>query len=117
MSFLFNRFNTPDYGELDTAAYHDNFYRKHIDHALIDVRTPAEFQGGHLPGATSIPLHELAARIGEIPQDKPVVIVCATGNRSGAAAGALLRAGYDAERVFNLRGGTMMWMMNGLPLE
>ncbi|PJF39542.1 MAG: transferase, partial [Phototrophicales bacterium] len=77
--------------------------------------TPSEFKNGHVPGAINIPLDQLQARIDEIPTDKPIVVICASGNRSQTGAKRLANAGYD--RVYNLKGGTMSWMMAGLPIE
>lgn len=61
---------------------------------VIDVRSPAEFHAGAHPGALNIPLQELAGRLGEIPRDRPVVLYCASGARSGMALAMLRRAGY-----------------------
>ena len=61
---------------------------------LVDVRTPAEYAAGHIEGAVNIPVHELAERIGEIPADEPVVVYCASGNRSATAAEVLRDKGY-----------------------
>jgi rhodanese-related sulfurtransferase len=79
----------------------------------IDVREPQEWDAGHLDGAILIPLGELQARAGELPRDRPLVIVCRTGARSGYAADALVAAGYDAG---NLAGGLFAWNAAGLPL-
>lgn len=69
--------------------------------ALIDVRTPGEYQAGHLPDARNVPLDRLMARPHEAgPRDRPVVLYCASGTRSGLAARALRRAGYGT--VVNL---------------
>ncbi len=107
---------TASYQSIQCPDYH-RLMTQDEQHTLIDVRTPGEFNGGHLPGAVNIPLNEFAARVNDIPQDRKVVLVCATGNRSGVAADALVRAGYPSEQVYNLVGGTMGWMMQGLPLE
>jgi phage shock protein E len=61
---------------------------------IVDVRTPDEFRDGAYPGATNIPLSDLARRMGEIPKDKPVVLYCASGARSASAARAMKQAGY-----------------------
>ena len=62
---------------------------------LLDVRTPGEFAGGHLPNAVCIPLGELAARVGELgSKDRAVVIYCASGVRSASAGGLLRGAGF-----------------------
>ena len=53
---------------------------------IIDVRTVTEFDGGHFPGSKNIPLHILPAKVNEIKKwNKPVVVVCASGMRSGQA--------------------------------
>ncbi len=63
--------------------------------SLIDVRTPEEFQGGHLPGAKNIPLGELAGRTDELgDKSGSIVLYCRTGMRSGAARRVLSRAGF-----------------------
>jgi phage shock protein E len=61
---------------------------------IIDVRTPAEFAGGAYPNAKNIPVQEIAGRLGEIDRDKPVVLYCASGGRSGAATQFLKQQGY-----------------------
>lgn len=81
---------------------------------VLDVREPAEFATGHLPNARNIPLAELAARAGELPANKPVLVCCATGARSNGASGALRKAGR--EQVFNLAGGLQAWRQAGLPV-
>ena len=62
---------------------------------LLDVRSPSEFSGGHIDGAINIPVGELAGRLSELPRDRPVVVYCASGNRSGAATKVLLGAGFE----------------------
>jgi rhodanese-related sulfurtransferase len=84
------------------------------EHVLIDVRTPQEYNSGHIAGAVNIPLQELSSRQSEIPQDTPVVLYCRTGNRSGQAATMLADAGYS--NLYNL-GGTVQWTGAGYPLQ
>lgn len=62
---------------------------------LLDVRTPAEFAGGHLPGAKNIPVQDLAARMRELPEGASVVVYCRSGARSAAAAQLLRGRGHD----------------------
>ena len=83
---------------------------------ILDVRSAAEFAGGHLPGAKNIPLAELASRIGELDKmkSKSIVVVCQSGARSARAAGVLGKAGFDD--VINLDGGVSAWQTQGLPL-
>jgi phage shock protein E len=61
---------------------------------VVDVRSPREYEGGAYRGAINIPLPSLAARLREIPKDRPVVLYCASGMRSASAARVLARAGY-----------------------
>lgn len=81
---------------------------------IVDVREAWEFGAGHVPGAVNIPLDELVSRLDELRE--PVVLVCASGNRSGMAAQYLTaRAGFG--RVANLAGGTYLWVARGKPVE
>jgi rhodanese-related sulfurtransferase len=79
----------------------------------IDVREPAEYLAGHVPGARLLPLSEVAARADELPRSGPVYLICATGNRSLTAADLLIRRGFDARSV---RGGTSAWEAAGYPV-
>lgn len=62
---------------------------------VLDVRSAGEFRGGAYPGAKNIPLQELSRRMGELPPNKPIVVYCASGARSGMAARMLAKAGRD----------------------
>ena len=65
-------------------------------HTIVDVRTPGEFMGGHVAGSINIPLHEIKERIDEIKAlPQPIILCCASGNRSGQAAAFLLSQGID----------------------
>ena len=65
---------------------------------VIDVRTPAEFMGGNVAGSINIPLHEIQRRVNEIKQiQQPIVLCCASGNRSGQATAFLRSNGIDCE--------------------
>lgn len=81
---------------------------------LIDVREPDEYTSGHVPGARSIPLGEVAARVEECVQGgETTYFICRTGGRSGNACGLLAGLGHD---VVNVAGGTMAWIMSGRPV-
>ena len=80
---------------------------------VIDVREPYEYASGHVAGATLVPLASLPAHAAGLPSDQPVYIICATGNRSLAAARFLGGRGVDAKSV---AGGTSRWMARGLPV-
>ena len=63
---------------------------------IVDVRTTAEFQGGHVPGSINIPLQEIVARIDEVKALKsPLVLCCASGGRSGQVHGYLAQNGIE----------------------
>lgn len=75
---------------------------------LLDVRTPAEFGRGHLPGATLLPLGQVArAAAGVVPPDRPVVVYCQHGARSAQAVGRLRQQGFT--QVRHLTGGLRAW--------
>lgn len=81
--------------------------RKPDEYTLLDVRQDWEYEEFHIPGAQLIPLTELQDRQDEVPRDKPVLVYCASGGRSMAAAALLNGQGYD--EIFNLVGGAMAW--------
>jgi len=60
---------------------------------VVDVRSEAEYAGGHIPGSSNIPLPHLAARLGEIPADRPVAVHCEGGYRSAIAASLFQQPG------------------------
>ncbi|RPH69460.1 MBL fold metallo-hydrolase, partial [bacterium] len=82
---------------------------------VVDVREPWEYQQGHVPGAVLIPLGQLSARVNELDPEKPVAVICASGNRSQSAAALLGQKGFKT--VYNISGGTGAWMYSGLELE
>ena len=73
---------------------------------ILDVRTDAEFNAGHAPGALHIPVDELASRVQEVPEGKPVLIICRSGMRASNAYKILRKAGRDAENLWFLSGYT-----------
>lgn len=73
---------------------------------IVDVREPGEYAQGHIPGSKLIPLGSLPGRMGEIPSEREIVLVCRSGARSNSAAKHLLGAGY---KVANLNGGMIGW--------
>ena len=77
---------------------------------VIDVRTPEEFQGGHIPGSVSVPLSEIE-RLGEAPQKGRIVLCCARGARSMKARDILISRGV--KDVIDLKGGIGEWVRAG----
>ena len=80
---------------------------------LLDVREDDEWAAGHVPGATHIPLGQLGARTGELPQDDAIYVICRSGVRSARAAHALGDAGW---RAVNVAGGMQDWAQAGRPM-
>jgi len=78
---------------------------------ILDVREPDEWIESHIPGATLIPLGELASRVDEVPQNQEVVVVCRSGNRSQQGRDILLSAGF--ENVTSMAGGVNQWKAAG----
>ena len=76
---------------------------------LLDVREPAEYAAGHLPGALLLPLGELAARAAELPTDRELVLYCQRGGRSATAAAQLRNLPGWQTRVSELAGGYDAW--------
>jgi len=84
---------------------------------VLDVREANEYAAGHLPRARHIPLPELGNRVEEIGKykEKPVIVTCQGGMRSGRAARLLKAAGFTA--VYQLKGGIAAWQQASLPVE
>jgi rhodanese-related sulfurtransferase len=82
---------------------------------LVDVREQHEFDEVRAPGAVLMPMSSLAARAGELPSDRPLMIVCHSGSRSAAVTGYLARAGRTD--VVNVAGGMDAWERGGLPVK
>lgn len=74
---------------------------------IVDVRTAAEFAGGHIPGAENVPLSSFADTSAGWDPSVPVALYCATGNRSAEAAEMLNARGF--ETVYDLSGGVVAW--------
>ncbi len=81
---------------------------------VVDVREPHEFVTGHVPGAASIPVDQLADRLTELDQSRPVFVICQAGGRSSAMTDVLRHHGFDARSV---EGGTAAWIADGFPVE
>lgn len=82
---------------------------------LVDVREQHEFDEVRAPGAVLLPMSTLVTRIGELPTDRPLMIVCHSGHRSSAVTGFLARSGRSD--VVNVAGGMDAWERKGLPVK
>ncbi|GGO86087.1 rhodanese-like domain-containing protein [Wenjunlia tyrosinilytica] len=83
------------------------------DSYVLDVREPDEWAAGHVDGAVHIPMGEVVARIGEVPQDRRVHVMCRVGGRSAQVAQYLIAQGLDA---VNVDGGMLAWASSGRPM-
>ena len=83
---------------------------------VVDVRETHEWSAGHIPEARHIALAQVDKRLSELEKfkGKPLIVCCASGNRSSSACRTLKKAGF--ERVFNLAGGLTAWTDAGLPV-
>jgi rhodanese-related sulfurtransferase len=100
----------PDVPELDVAEA-----ARQVDAgeaALLDVREDDEWQAGRAPQAVHVRLGELAPE--RLPADRPLVVVCRSGNRSAHATAALIAAGHRAQ---NITGGIRAWVAAGNPVQ
>lgn len=89
--------------------------RSRPDVLVIDVREPWEYEAGHIPGVTLIPMNDISARLSELPRDKTIILTCRSGNRSAQVTDYLLAQGFTNAR--NMSGGILSWQSAGLPIE
>ena len=87
-----------------------------ISPLILDVRTPLEYAEGYIEGAMLLPVQVIQREYGKIAdyRDKPVLIYCATGNRSTVAAKVLIDNGF--KNIYNMRYGIAEWQKNGFPV-
>lgn len=81
---------------------------------VLDVREIDEWNQGHIPGSTHVPLGELAYRLDEIPRDREIMVICRSGNRSLEAVNLLQDAGYNL--AVSISGGLNAWSSSGYPV-
>lgn len=86
------------------------------DAIVVDVRESDEYARGHVPNARHIPLGQLDKRLSELEKykEKPLIVMCQSGNRSPSACGSLRKAGFA--KVFHLSGGISGWEQAGQPV-
>lgn len=86
------------------------------DTLMLDIRSAADFKTGRVLNSKNIPFAELSKRMDDLQKhrDKPVVLICKTGQTAGSAANMLRKDGY--EKVYRMTGGMVEWTNQGLPL-
>lgn len=104
---MFNLFTKKQYQDINASEFAEALKQK--DTVILDVRTPAEFNGGHIPGAKNLDLMgpAFAQEVARLDKDKTYLVYCRSGNRSGAACGLMAKQGF--EKLNNLRGGIAAW--------
>lgn len=81
---------------------------------VLDVRTPAEFAEGHVPGAVLIPHDQLASRLDEVGRDRWVLVYCRSGKRASQAESVLAKAGIEVRQI---DGSWLRWQAEGRPVQ
>ncbi len=81
---------------------------------VLDVREPGEWDQGHIPRAVHIPIGQLEARLGELPKQKQIIVVCRFGGRSAMGRNILKKAGFA--NVTSMAGGMTAWKEAGYPI-
>jgi rhodanese-related sulfurtransferase len=99
---------------MTTTISIETFAARHADGAFVlDVREPAEYLGGHVPGAVLAPMSRIMSSLTGVPKDRPVHVICQSGNRSRSMADLLTALGYHTVSV---DGGTGAWIASGRPV-
>ena len=103
------------YQDLNAKQFYE-MIQKEKDVIILDVRTPQEYQEGHISNAINIPVQILGQQLDKLKnfKDKKILVYCRSGHRSAIASQILDRAGF--KNVYNLKGGLFEWKASGLPL-
>jgi rhodanese-related sulfurtransferase len=110
-AFLLLRPKSPAAPEISVVQAYEK-YQQGI--YFIDVRTQEEWDQGHIDKTTLIPLDDLESRLGELPRDQEIVVVCRSGRRSKQGVAILQQAGFS--NVASMSGGVQAWETAGYPL-
>ncbi len=109
-------FNQPPIPTMTAAEAHDRLESGETPSPLlVDVREPAELVEVRAEAIVALPLSTFMARYQELPTDRPLLMICRSGSRSGQATAFLLANGW--RDVTNVAGGTVSWMQAGLPVR
>lgn len=82
---------------------------------FVDIRNPDQFKTGSIPQARNIPSGDLEAKAASLPKNKPIILVCDSGQQTGTAAKKLRTLGF--EQTYSLQGGLRSWTQEGLPMS
>ena len=82
---------------------------------MLDVREQWEYDEGHIPNITLIPMGDIPNRLDELPRDKEIIVTCRSGNRSGQISALLQSNGFT--NIHNMQGGILAWESAGLPVD
>ena len=107
-------FRKPNYAEVSSNSAYDLI--KNSKPLILDVRTEAEYNRGHLENAVLIPVQQLQTRLNELLsyKDQDILVYCATGNRSTVASKIMLDSGFT--RIHNMRYGIYQWSRDNYPV-
>ncbi|WP_100333692.1 rhodanese-like domain-containing protein [Bacillus alkalisoli] len=97
--------NAQEYSEVTIEEAYEIYKNKEM--VILDVRTPQEYNEGHIPGSILIPLQELESRLGELDKNEKYLIVCRSGNRSAQASELLVANGF--KNISHMQGGMLEW--------
>lgn len=110
--------NSPEktVGGILNASELKNALEKEKDYVLVDVRTPDEYEEGHLSGSLLVPLDTIDRNAENVltDKDKKLFVYCRTGRRSAEAVGKLRSMGYT--NVYDVSGGITAWQASGYPI-
>lgn len=84
------------------------------DGLFLDVRSPEHFKAGNVPQSRNIPAADVPGKLGSLPKDKPIIVVCERGRTAVGVVNTLKGKGYD--NVYCLQGGLASWVEAGMPL-
>lgn len=114
-NMISNTKTTKQYNNLSAAEFTELIKKEEV--IVVDVRTEAEYNRGHIKNSKLIPIDKFDKTMDgdPLPKDKKILVYCQSGNRSRTAASSLIVRGYS--EVFNLKGGILSWETSGQPLE
>jgi rhodanese-related sulfurtransferase len=89
------------------------------DVVILDVRTPGEFAGGHVPGAVNVDINasDFDEKIAGLDPDKTYLVYCRSGGRSARACSMMAKQAIPAKAIYDLDGGITAWESAGKPVE